>query len=240
MFGSHCDASRSQDLAHRATRHFSEPHPLTSTLLTLLSCTTTYGKPVLHSGSHQATHLHSSHFSPTKHRCQCIWGFHENCKTSYQECPGLRYGVSPTVNSRTAERAIMGRHHCKSTVVPKFSRLMTRQYLISLIKHTPDMYLSELQHMLEVVRGVSVHKSTVCRSLHRAGYSLKKASISALEQNEDLRCEYLLEVGLEFSAEQLVFVDESACNRITTRRRCAWAPIGNRARRHDYFVRGKR
>ena len=69
---------------------------------------------------------------------------------------------------------------------------------------------------------------------------MKKVSISALEQNEDARNEYLLTVGLGFSAEQLVFVDESACNRITTHRQCAWSPIGNRARRHDYFVRGKR
>jgi len=69
---------------------------------------------------------------------------------------------------------------------------------------------------------------------------MKKVSISALEQSEDARCQYLLTVGLGFSAEQLVFVDESACNRLTTRRRCAWAPTGNRARRHDYFVRGKR
>ena len=68
---------------------------------------------------------------------------------------------------------------------------------------------------------------------------MKKVSVSALEQNEDIRCQYLLDVGF-FSAEQLVFVDESACNRITPRRRCAWAPIGDRARRHDYFVRGKR
>ena len=69
---------------------------------------------------------------------------------------------------------------------------------------------------------------------------MKTVSISALEQDEDARCEYLLTVGLGFTADQLVFVDESACNRITTRRRCAWAPIGHCARRHDYFVRGKR
>jgi hypothetical protein len=92
----------------------------------------------------------------------------------------------------------------------------------------------------EMDRGVSTHESTISRSLHRAGYSMKKVSVSALEQNEDARSQYILTVGLNFSAEQLVFVDESACNRITTRRRCAWAPLGNRARRHDYFVRGKR
>lgn len=85
-----------------------------------------------------------------------------------------------------------------------------------------------------------VHESTISRSLRRAGYSLKNVSVSALEQNEDIRAEYILTVGSHFSVEQLVFVDESACNRVTARRRCAWAPIGNRARRHDYFVRGKR
>jgi hypothetical protein len=69
---------------------------------------------------------------------------------------------------------------------------------------------------------------------------MKNISVSALEQDEDIRCQYLLTVGLGFSAEQLVFVDESACNRITTRRRCAWAPVGKAARRHDYFVRGRR
>lgn len=102
------------------------------------------------------------------------------------------------------------------------------------------MYLSELKRRLELARGVSVHESTIYRLLRRAGYSMKKPSVIALEWNEDTRCEYLLTVGSEYSAEQLVFVDESACNRITTRCRCAWAPAGNRARRHDYFIRGKR
>ena len=68
---------------------------------------------------------------------------------------------------------------------------------------------------------------------------MKKVSVSALEQNEDDRCQYLLTVGLGFSAEQLDFVDESACNWITTCQRCAWAPISNHARRHNYFVHGK-
>jgi hypothetical protein len=111
---------------------------------------------------------------------------------------------------------------------------------MSLTQHTPDIHLSELRQQLEAQRGVSVSVSTISRLLHRLGYSMKKISVSALERNEDIRCEYLLTVGLGFSAEQLVFVDESACNRITTRRRCAWSPVGSCARRHNYFVRGKR
>lgn len=109
-----------------------------------------------------------------------------------------------------------------------------------LIQHTPDVQLSTLLQLLKVQRGVSVDKSTIWRSLHRAGYSRKKVSISALEQNEETRCQYLLTVGLDFLAEQLVFVDESACNRVTARRPYAWSLVGTCARRHDYFIRGKR
>ena len=86
---------------------------------------------------------------------------------------------------------------------------------------------------------MSINETTIWRSLNRAGYSMK-VSVPALEQNEDLRSLYLLTVGSGFSAEQLVFVDESACNRITTRQPYAWSPIGNHTRRHDYFARGKR
>lgn len=36
---------------------------------------------------------------------------------------------------------------------------MTLQYLTSLVRHTPDTYLSELWQLLEVEWGVSVHES---------------------------------------------------------------------------------
>ena len=122
----------------------------------------------------------------------------------------------------------------------EFYSLTILQYLLSLVQHTPDIHLSELQQLLKTQRGAPVSKPTIWRSLRRAGYSRKKTSISVLEQNEDARCQYLLTVGSGFSAEQLVFVDESACNQITTRWPYTWSLISSRAKRHDYFIRGKR
>ncbi|KDQ25091.1 hypothetical protein PLEOSDRAFT_170030 [Pleurotus ostreatus PC15] len=37
-----------------------------------------------------------------------------------------------------------------------------------------------------------------------------------------------------------MYLDKSHCNRHTTNRRWGWAPVGDRARRHDFFVRGTR
>jgi hypothetical protein len=63
-----------------------------------------------------------------------------------------------------------------------------------------------------------------------------------VERNEELRNLYQIRIAEEFQPDQLVLVDESACNRITTRQSMAWSPIGSRARRRDFFlfeVRGK-
>lgn len=63
---------------------------------------------------------------------------------------------------------------------------------------------------------------------------------AAIERNEDKRNQYQIFIAENFRPDQLVFVDESACNRITTKRPKAWSPTGVRARRRDYFIRGQR
>jgi hypothetical protein len=61
-----------------------------------------------------------------------------------------------------------------------------------------------------------------------------------MEQDEDDRAQYQLIIGSHYEPEQLVFVDESAFDRRITCCPFAWAPIGSRARRRDFFIRGKR
>ena len=57
---------------------------------------------------------------------------------------------------------------------------------------------------------------------------------------EESRTKYQIEVAQNYHPEQLVFVDECAVNRLTTRRPRGWAPIGCRSRRRDFFIRGTR
>ncbi len=61
-----------------------------------------------------------------------------------------------------------------------------------------------------------------------------------MERNEVKRAEYRLTIGQNYTPEQLVFVDESACDRRTYIRNRAWALEGLRACRKQYFARGKR
>nr|GAT43019.1 predicted protein [Mycena chlorophos] len=65
-----------------------------------------------------------------------------------------------------------------------------------------------------------------------------QVSRTARERNEDKRLEYQALIGDLYSAEMLVFLDESHCDRRTMQRRWAWAPEGDRAHRKDFFIRG--
>lgn len=62
----------------------------------------------------------------------------------------------------------------------------------------------------------------------------------AAERSDVDRAEYRLNVGRNYTPEQLVFVDESACDRRTYLRGRAWALEGQRAFRKQFFARGRR
>lgn len=114
-----------------------------------------------------------------------------------------------------------------------------KKYLESLLERTPDLYLRELQRDLMTNRGVHVSLGTISRTLKRRGFTRKKLGVTAIEQDEEVRGEYLTRIQ-QYAPEQLVFVDESSCDRRTGRRAYGWAPTGNRSRRRECFVRGTR
>ncbi len=76
-----------------------------------------------------------------------------------------------------------------------------------------------------------------CLQIHLTGPQISK---QALERNADLRAQFRCRIARMYTPEQLVFVDESACDRRTTYRGHAWAMKGTAAVRKAFFVRGRR
>ena len=57
--------------------------------------------------------------------------------------------------------------------------------------------------------------------------------IHAAQCNPELREEWMHKLA-SYTADQLVFVDESAANERTGQRKCGWSPVG--IRHHEYRV----
>ena len=132
--------------------------------------------------------------------------------------------------------------------------LILSQFLLDYVARTPDAELDELAAALRGDCGITISAPTICRELARHGLTRKKVRASvdmkctsaldvfqitkpALERDEELRTRFRLHM-LEYAPEDLVFVDESACNRHTFVRKYGRAPCGVRAQRHDFFVKG--
>ena len=74
----------------------------------------------------------------------------------------------------------------------------------------------------------------------RHGFTLKTNAVVAKERVEESRIKYAMDISQNYHPDQLVFVDESAMNRLTTRRDRGWAPVGCWSRQRDFFIRGTR
>lgn len=109
-----------------------------------------------------------------------------------------------------------------------------------MVKDKVDWYLDELVYEMEQRIGKLVSVPTLWRSLQFCGITRKKIQKAAKERNETLRGFYLYNIGMNYTSEQLIFVDETAKDERTLTRLYGYSPINTRAKKSVVFVRGKR
>ncbi|KAF7374023.1 DDE family endonuclease [Mycena sanguinolenta] len=98
-------------------------------------------------------------------------------------------------------------------------RVTDVDFLVGLIERTPDMYLYEMKAELRELCDVDVSRV-------------------AAQRDEEARTNFEIYMATTYRADQLLFVDEAACNRNTAKRGWGWALVGEEARRHDIYIRG--
>lgn len=108
--------------------------------------------------------------------------------------------------------------------------------LIEYLERYPWTYQKEMAWFLWEEHGIFVHQSTISRELKKRGWSGKKLQRYG-RRNEELRQHWQASMN-NVTAEQLVFIDETAFNETTGWRRMAYAPIGQPARYHGDINRG--
>ncbi|KAJ7138146.1 hypothetical protein C8R44DRAFT_539225, partial [Mycena epipterygia] len=80
------------------------------------------------------------------------------------------------------------------------------------VQRTPDIYLYEMQGQLCEHCDVDVCLWTIWTALRRRGYTRKRVSRIAAQRDTEGRTNYEIYMAMTYRAEQLVFVDEAACN----------------------------
>ena len=96
------------------------------------------------------------------------------------------------------------------------------------IQSKPWAYQSEMQDFLLDECAIAVDQSTISRTLKRLQITNKSLRREAAERCQDLRINFIL-VRAQFTASQLIFVDESAANEHTCLRKRGWSELGIKA-----------
>jgi transposase len=107
-------------------------------------------------------------------------------------------------------------------------RYITPSMLDTLLQHLlekPDRYIDEMILFLLDEFDVSVSASAVSRALKAARWSKKTCRRVAKGRNADLRDYYMYKLSA-FHSYQLVYVDESGCDKRIGFRRTGWSPLG--------------
>ena len=99
----------------------------------------------------------------------------------------------------------------RSSIVTKLTP--TIEYII--VHQTfkrPGILLREIQAHLVEQTGVDVCLSTICRFLHKIGFTRQKLKIAALQRDDFLRSQFVSDVSM-YEPEMLIFLDESGSDR---------------------------
>ncbi len=98
--------------------------------------------------------------------------------------------------------------------------------ILHLVLTKPGIYLHEIQTEVSSTLLVDVDTSTICRCLHKSGFTRQKLKITASQQDAFRREQYSSDVSV-YNKEMLVFVDETD------------ADHRNQIRRYGYSIRGR-
>ncbi|KAI2478316.1 EntF Non-ribosomal peptide synthetase module protein [Pyrenophora tritici-repentis] len=109
---------------------------------------------------------------------------------------------------------------------PSILRQAQREDLQAYLNSSPSAYMDEMKDFLYDDYDVGISLASVYRELEKMGWSRKLATKRAKEQSEPLRRLYLARMAQYYKAEQIVALDESACNERTGDRKYGWTPIG--------------
>lgn len=138
------------------------------------------------------------------------------------ECTGdvrpLRRGVRPD------KRKLDGHHEL---------------YIIALVAENPGISLHEICLKIEEATYVSVSGPTVCRVLHRNGFTRKKIVQVAKQRSVEFRANFMAH-ALQFPRNFFVWVDETGSDRRDQIRKFGYALKGLTPIYHRLLVRGSR
>ena len=113
------------------------------------------------------------------------------------------------------------------------------EIILDAIFTRPGIYLSEMKSIIQQKTGKQIHESTLCRTLHKRGFSRQKIRYRALQKSDAQRVRFIAEAAA-FSSSMFVWIDETGFQKCSIARRYTYSVRGMRPRSFAIRAGGKR
>ena len=154
---------------------------------------------------------------------------------------GRNLSVDPTTVSRIVrlfkETGSVNHRQHKGTGLKKLSST-AEVIIIHLVLSQPGIYLSEIKEELKFY-GYDVSEGSICRCLHSMNFTRQKMHIIAAQQDRGVRELFVRDVSL-YTAEMIVFIDETGADRRDAMREYGYSLRGHPAHHFTPYIRGDR
>ena len=114
-----------------------------------------------------------------------------------------------------------------------------QHFILYLVLSKPGIYLHEIVCELNVVLGLDVTESAVCKFLKKAGFTHHKLATFALQRDDTQRKQFVSHVSL-YPRQTLLFVDETGTDGRDTMRKYGYSLRRKPLKVQKLFVRGER
>jgi transposase len=173
---------------------------------------------------------------PSGHRLQpsLIQSIVDHVREGQNDCQiGRSVGVDPsTVRKYRLNVEYFGEPYaprCVRIGRPPLLRQCHRDALLNHLQGKPTCYLDEMQAFLYDDFDLPTSVSTIWRALNIMRWSRKAVSKAARERHDGLRRVFRARCQQIYKPDQVICLDESACNERTGDRKYGWAPINTPA-----------
>ena len=107
--------------------------------------------------------------------------------------------------------------------------------IVGLILDNPGLYLGEICQTIADITGTRVSPPTVCRILHKHGLTRKKIQQVALQRSAITRAKFMADMQF-FHTNQIVWLDETGCDRRDQIRKYGYSLRGERPVCHRFYT----
>ena len=111
-------------------------------------------------------------------------------------------------------------------------------FILQLTLEKPGIYLHEIQRELWDFLQIDVNISTIYRLLHESGFTRQRLRYAAIQRDEMLRQQFILDVSV-YTPEMLIFLDETGAYRRNVLRKYGYSMRGKPVVNHSLLVRGE-